>query len=111
LDLPCSQCVLDMFASCSLEVPQVPKLFPNAISVAPQFYPIWFAQSSTLMYINSKGRLLGEFICFYFVTGGLKRCFHWGMLNVPKKLLLGQWIWLFQKKIKNYEPRRVMLLG
>jgi hypothetical protein len=24
-----------------------------------QFYPIWFAQSSTFMYINWKGRLLG----------------------------------------------------
>ncbi len=60
LDLPCSLCVLNMFSSCSLEVPQVPKLFPNAFSVTPQFYPVWL-----------KGRLLGEFICFYFAIGAL----------------------------------------
>jgi hypothetical protein len=56
--LPCSQCVPNMVSSCSLDVPQVPKLFRNAFPVAPQFHSIWFAQSSTLMYINWKGRLL-----------------------------------------------------
>ncbi len=40
-----------MFSSHSLETPQVHKLFPKACSIAPQFYPIWFAQSSILMYI------------------------------------------------------------
>ncbi len=55
---PCSQCVLNMFSSCSLEVPQVPKLFHNAFPAALQFYPIWLAQNSTLMYINWKGTLL-----------------------------------------------------
>ncbi len=33
----------------------VPKMFPKMFPIAPQFYyPIWFAQSSTLMYINWK---------------------------------------------------------
>jgi hypothetical protein len=35
-----------------MEVPQVPKVFLKLFPIAPPFYPIWFAQSSTLMYIN-----------------------------------------------------------
>ncbi len=39
--------------------PLIPNLFPNIFPtmfqmVTPQFYPIWFAQSSTPMYINCK---------------------------------------------------------
>ncbi len=41
---PCSQCVPLRFL----------KLFPKALSIAPQFYTIWFAQSSTVIYINWK---------------------------------------------------------
>jgi hypothetical protein len=37
---------------CSHGVPEVPNLFPKMFPIAPQFYLIWFAQSSTLMYIN-----------------------------------------------------------
>jgi hypothetical protein len=50
----CSHCVLFMFHG----VPQVPKLFPKTFPIARQFYPIWFAQSSTFMYLNWKGGLL-----------------------------------------------------
>jgi hypothetical protein len=71
------------------EVPQVPNLVPKEFPIAPQFYPIWFAQSSTLMYINWKGRLFGEYNCIYFATGGPTMSMHWGVLNVPKKLLMG----------------------
>ncbi len=43
-----------------------------------------------------------EHICFYFVTGGPKMCFYWGVPNVPKKLVMGQSIChllkLFKKK-------------
>jgi hypothetical protein len=49
--------VPNVFSSCSHRVPQVLKLFSKMFAIAPQFYPIWFAQSSTLMYINWKGRL------------------------------------------------------
>jgi hypothetical protein len=47
-----------MFSSCSLEIPQALKFFPKLFT----FYPIQFAQSSTLMYINWKVhcRLLGN---------------------------------------------------
>jgi hypothetical protein len=44
--------VPNVFSSCSHQNPQVLKLFPKAFPMAPQFYPIWFAQSSTLMDIN-----------------------------------------------------------
>ncbi len=44
---------LFVFFPCSQSVP---KLFPDAFAkmfpIAPGFYPIWFAQSSTPMYIN-----------------------------------------------------------
>jgi hypothetical protein len=48
----CSQCLPNMISSCSFEVPQVPKLFQKVLTITLQFYPIWFAQSSTPMYIN-----------------------------------------------------------
>jgi len=44
---------------------------PNTFPIAPQIYPIWFAQSSTFMVYKLKkvSLLIGECICFYFVTG------------------------------------------
>jgi hypothetical protein len=33
---------------------RVPKFFSKTFPIASQVYPIWFAQSSTLMYINGK---------------------------------------------------------
>ncbi len=37
----------------------------------------------------------GECCCFYFAKlGGPKRCFYWGMPNVPKNLMMAQSIWL-----------------
>jgi hypothetical protein len=49
---------------------RVPKCIrPKMFSIASGFYdPIWFAQSSTYMNINWKGKSLGEHICFYFAT-------------------------------------------
>jgi hypothetical protein len=41
-----------MFPWGSQRAARVPKLFPKTFSIAPQFYLIWFAQSSTLMCIN-----------------------------------------------------------
>jgi hypothetical protein len=91
-----------VFFPCSHQVPfRFPNFFPKAFPISPQFYPIWFAQSSTLMYINWKGRLLGSTFFFILQLGGPKRCFHWGVLNIPKKLLRGQWRWLFQKNKKK----------
>jgi hypothetical protein len=44
----------NVFPSCSHGVPQVPKLFPKTFPIAPQLYPIWFAQSPTLMIQTEK---------------------------------------------------------
>jgi hypothetical protein len=48
---------------------------------------------------------LEEYICFYFATGGPKRCFHWGVLNVPKKLLMGQLNMALSQKKKVFKKR------
>jgi hypothetical protein len=34
------------------KLPQLPKVFLITFPIAPHFYPIWFAQSSILMYLN-----------------------------------------------------------
>jgi len=53
----CSQCLPNMFPSSSLEVPQVPKFFPKAFPIAPQFYPIWFCLELKCHVYKLKGRL------------------------------------------------------
>jgi hypothetical protein len=57
--------------------------------IAPHVYPICFAQSSTLMNIFEKMGYRGAHL-FLFAAGGLKRCFYWGIPNVPKTLMVGQ---------------------
>jgi hypothetical protein len=61
-----------VFSSCSQKVPQVLKLFSKMFAITPQFYPICFAQSSTLMYINWKGRLRRESIFVSILQLGSK---------------------------------------
>jgi len=78
--LPCSQCVPNMFSSRSLETPQVHKLFPKACSTALRFYPIWFAQSSILMYINCWGINL-----FLFYNWGSEEVLPLGSAQCSKK--------------------------
>jgi len=87
---------------CSHWVPQVPKLFPNTFPVAPQLYPIWFAQRPTLMYANWKRWAIGEHIYFNFATWGPKRCFYWGRsAQCLKEVVMGQSICLLSKKRKK----------
>jgi hypothetical protein len=50
----------NVFSSCSHGVLHIPKLFPKTFPIAPQLYPIWFAQSPTLMYRNWKRWAMGE---------------------------------------------------
>ncbi len=76
---PCSQCVPMMFPWCSYQLTKgFPKLFPKMFTIVCQMYLIWFAQSSTLMYMNWKRSDVGEHICFYFATGasigGVPKC-------------------------------------
>jgi hypothetical protein len=82
------------FHKVSLVPIKFPNVFPKVFPIAPGFYPIWFAQSSTPLYVNKKDEFI-VYICFYFATGGPKRCFNWGACPIfPKKLLMGQSIWL-----------------
>ncbi len=63
--IPCSQGVPTRIPKGS----QVPKLFPKMFPIAPQIYPIWFAQSSTLMFINWKREIYTrEHNSDYFAT-------------------------------------------
>ncbi len=68
-----------------------PKMFPKRLRV----YPIWFAQSSILI-----EKLDCTRACLWncSATGSPKRCFYWGVPNIPKKLTIGQLILLLQKK-------------
>ncbi len=69
----------NVFSSCSHRVPQVLKLFPKTFPIAPQLYPLWFAQSPTLICRNWKRWAIGENIYFYFGTWGPRRYFYCGM--------------------------------
>jgi hypothetical protein len=83
----------------SQRVLQVLKLFTKMFPIAPHLYPIWFAQSSTLMYINVKGGPHGAHL-FHFAIGSPKRVLLWAMPNALKKLATGQSIWPHFGKMK-----------
>jgi len=88
---PCFQCVPIMFPNTFL------KMFPTA----PWFYSMWFAESSIPMYINWKGGLwVGDYTCFYFAIGVQKGAPIGELPIIPKQLMMGRWIWVFQKNKK-----------
>ncbi len=109
---------------CSHHVPKFPNAFPKMFPIAHGFYPMWFAQSSTPMYINYKGKIQGctfakfnshvyklqrwnsrVHICFYFATWGPKMCFYWGHAQCFKKNAGGPINMApFKKKRKSCEP-------
>ncbi len=56
------------------------------------------------MYITSKRQAVGEYICFYFGTGGSKRCFHWGSAQCfPKTIAHGPMNMALLEKRKEKE--------
>jgi hypothetical protein len=76
-----------------LGVPKcVPKLFPDAFAkmfpIAPEFYPRWFAQRSTPMYINQKPK--GSMRKHIFILGTEANLgLYVGVVpNVPKILVI-----------------------
>ncbi len=81
------------FSKCSqmrsLEVHQVPKLFPKVFPKATQFYPIWFAQSSILMFI------------LLLVNNKVSQLFFHCLFGVGWFFFCGDF--LFQKKWRYYE--------
>ncbi len=96
---PCSQCVSNMFSSCSPRSRVVPQDVPNSTSILSH---IVCPKFNSHVY-ELKSYVVGEYICFYFTNVGPKRCVHWGVHTIPRKLLMGQWMWLFQRKIKCHE--------
>jgi hypothetical protein len=82
-----------------------PQLFP----IAPQIYPIWFAQSSTFKVYKLKrwACLIGECAYFYFAIGVQRGASIWEMPNVPKNLMIGQSIWLLQPKQKRKRRKKL----
>jgi hypothetical protein len=96
------KCALSYAIYLSIRLPKFPSCSPKMFPIAPQFYPIWFAQSSTLMYINWKGTLnSGTFVSI--LHWGPESCFYWEVPNVPKNLVMGRSMWLLpQKKFKKW---------
>jgi hypothetical protein len=89
--------VPNMFPAGSPSSQVVPEFIPYSTSilshmVCPKFNPHVY---------KLKRSAIGEYICLNFEIGSPKKCFHWGVLNVPNFLLMGQWIWLFPKKNKK----------
>ncbi len=68
-----------MFPICSQRAVRVLKLFPKTFSIAPQFYLIWFAQSSTLMCTNWA-------YLFLFCNRRCKEVLLWGIAQCSKKI-------------------------
>jgi hypothetical protein len=90
-----------LFPSCSLCVPMrfsdFPSCSPKTFPIAPQLYPIWFAQSSTLMYRNWKRWTLGSTFVF-FLQLVIQRGASIGEYPMfPKNWWMGQSIWPLQK--------------
>jgi hypothetical protein len=63
--------------------------------IAPAFYPIWFAQSSTSLYINYNPKIM--------LASILQPEVHrlGAAPNLPRKLLMGKSIWLLFKERKS----------
>jgi hypothetical protein len=59
-------------------------MFPIALG----FYHIWFAQSSTPMYITERMKTMGTHF-FLFCDWGPNMCFHWGHAQCSKKIADG----------------------
>jgi hypothetical protein len=95
------KCALSYAIYLSIKLLKFPSYSPKMFPIAPQFYPLWFAQSSTLMYINWKGTLnLGTFVSNLHL-GSRESCFYWKVSNVPKNLVMGPInVAASQKKLK-----------
>jgi hypothetical protein len=52
-----AEMTLKKIPSCLQRVLKFPNVLPKMFPIAPRFYPIWFAQSSTPMYINSNDEI------------------------------------------------------
>jgi hypothetical protein len=78
---------------CDLEGTSFHVVFLNQFLFFCSFFPLLSVEEKKFL----KRWNLREHICFYFITGVL---LFGGMLNVPKKLLMGQSMWLFYNNKK-----------
>jgi hypothetical protein len=86
--------------------------------ITPTFYPICLAPSSTPFNINYNPRV---HIYFYFAARATKRCFRWGVLPIPKKIVNGpvnmpiHMIWALRSQGRGlgaiWPPKRVRREG
>jgi hypothetical protein len=75
----------NVFPAYSQMVPIVfPKMFPKMFPIAPGFYPVWDAQSSTPLYINYKVEIQGCTFVFILQLGVQRGASIGGMPNVSK---------------------------
>jgi hypothetical protein len=95
--------VPNVFPLCSHHVPWsfsssqvVPQNFPNSTSVLSHMVCPKF----NLHVCKLTRWSMGEHFCFHFATQGQKRCFYWGVPNVPKTLVMAEWMWLLSIKKK-----------
>lgn len=104
----CSHHVLIRLLLSSQRIPQVPKLFPKMFPIAPLFDLLWFAQSSTSMYINWKGGDHREkHVLFLFCNlGSTKVLLLWSDQKFQKKLVMGKSIWPLPKKKEKGKKRK-----
>jgi hypothetical protein len=74
-----------------------PVAFPKMFPIAPAFYPIWFTQSSTSLYINYNPKIMLASILQpeVHLLGAVP--------NLPRKLLMGKSIWVLFKERKSCE--------
>ncbi len=77
--------------------PSFPVCFPQVPKRFPRFYPIYFARSSTPR----------VHVSFYFATWGARRCFRWGVLNLPEKFADGPMNMAFSKKLNDHAPELI----
>jgi hypothetical protein len=91
----------NVFSSYSHGLPQAPKLFPKTFPITPQFYTIWFAQSSILMYINWKSGPKGNtFVSILWL--GFKEVFLVGRAQCSKN----NWWWVNQCASSKRKEKR-----
>ncbi len=100
-----------LFSMCAHHVPKVfLNIFLKMFPIAPWFYSIWFAQSLIPMYINWKGGLWAkEYIYFYFAIEVQRGAPIGECPVILKQLMISRWLWVFNKKLKNYESTHELL--
>jgi len=91
-----SQHVPNVVPSGSQNVPQVPNVFPRTFPIIPRFlfilHCLAIVQHPCTKVVN--GDPEGSRTKLLFWGGTMSRLLYWAVPNVPKLLVMGQWMWL-----------------